>query len=231
MSVVLINQQHSLSLPCFWRGRMCWYFQCSWLEVKLQFFWRVWIPYFFEKWWSNSPVCWQSNPPPTTGDFSKVYPFVTLFIHMEISYQAQPKFLSLRKLSLRCLFSSIKLFISESLHLTPFTGFSKGSLMSQQNSEYRSNDPWSWCILCTMWKELQNPSACDADQNFHSKVQCPLDKFPNFHCKEKNSSQMPGNAWGWGWGWAILELTGTLPTPSQAFLVLRDSDLIWYTVY
>lgn len=34
-----------------------------------------------------------------------------------------------------------KLFISESLHLTPFTGFSKGSLMPQQNSEYRSNDP------------------------------------------------------------------------------------------
>lgn len=42
---------------------------------------------------------------------------------------------------------------------------------------------------------------------------------------------MPANAWGWGWGWAILELTGTLPTPSHAFLVLRDSDLIWYTVY
>lgn len=44
---------------------------------------------------------------------------------------------------------------------------------------------------------------------------------------------MPGNPWGWGgggWGWAILELTGTLPTPFQAFLVLRDSDLIWNTV-
>lgn len=66
---------------------------------------------------------------------------------------------------------------------------------------------------------------------FTRKSNAPLDKFPNFHCKEKNSSQMPGNAWGWGWGWAILELTGTLPTPSQAFLVLRDSDLIWYTVY
>jgi len=22
----------------------------------------------------------------------------------------------------------------------------------------------------------------------------------NFHCREKNSSQMPGNAWGWGEG-------------------------------
>lgn len=66
---------------------------------------------------------------------------------------------------------------------------------------------------------------------FTQKSNAPLDKFPNFHCKEKNSSQMPGNAWGWVWGWAILELTGTLPTPFQAFLVLRDSDLIWYTVY
>lgn len=43
---------------------------------------------------------------------------------------------------------------------------------------------------------------------------------------------MPGNAWGWGVGMGNFGiLTGTLPTPFQAFLVLRDSDLIWYTVY
>ena len=35
---------------------------------------------------------------------------------------------------------------------------------------------------------------------FTRKSNAPLDKFPNFHCKEKNSSQMPGNAWGWGVG-------------------------------
>ena len=35
---------------------------------------------------------------------------------------------------------------------------------------------------------------------FTQKSNAPLDKFPNFHCKEKNSSQMPGNAWGWGGG-------------------------------
>ena len=58
-------------------------------------------------------------------------------------------------------------------------------------------------MQCTCWmKELWNPFVCDADQHFDMKVKCPprrawlLGQFP--HCVERNSSQMPGYAWGMG---------------------------------
>ena len=50
-------------------------------------------------------------------------------------------------------------------------------------------------------KELQNPFACDADQRFDAKVNCPTGR-----ATEQNFSQMPGESEGW----AVLELTGTL---------------------
>ena len=59
--------------------------------------------------------------------------------------------------------------------------------MLQQNSEGRSNKPWTWC---TCWmNELPNPFACDADQRFDIKVECPISQasFGQIpHCMKQN---------------------------------------------
>ena len=59
--------------------------------------------------------------------------------------------------------------------------------MLQQNSEGRSNKPWTWS---TCWmKELCNPFACNADQHFDIKVKCSTGwaSFGSFsHCMEQN---------------------------------------------
>ena len=95
-----------------------------------------WAFYFFQNAWSNFPP---------TSDSSKVFPFVKPFKYPPKRNQ---NIWSLRKLSYRGFFISRKLFILESQH---WMGFSKGSQMLQQNSEYRSNDPWMWC---TCWMVL-----------------------------------------------------------------------------
>ena len=135
---------------------------------------------FFEKFWSNSWVLWQSrwsNAPPASASTSvKIpthqWPFKHFRMHQTI-YSKVNIPLSITKISKfseSCL-HSIKLFIAESPHLIN-TGFFKDSQMLQQNNEYRSNDLWTQCT-CWMWKELWNPFACVADQHFEMKVKCP----------------------------------------------------------
>ena len=96
-----------------------------------------WAFTLFQNIWSNSPP---------TSDSSKALPF---FKPCKYPTKRSRNVWSLGKLSYRrFFFISRKLFILESLH---WIGFFKGSQMLQQNSEYRSNDPWMWC---TCWMVL-----------------------------------------------------------------------------
>ena len=105
--------------------------------------------------------------------------------------------LSLGKLSYRGLFISITLLIWESPHLM---GFSKGSQMLQQNSEYRSNYPWTACTCWMRKLELRNPAFWHESQMLYW-VGLILGQIP--HCTEQNSSQMPVGVDGRFWNWLV----------------------------
>ena len=116
---------------------------------------------FFQKFWSNSLVCWQfrwSNAPSASASrsvkspiqqwlFNKFPVRQTIYWSVSVLLNTTEISLSLGKLSYRGLFIPIKLFIPESL------GFFKGCQMLQQNSEYKSNGLWTR-YTCWVWKEF-----------------------------------------------------------------------------
>ena len=85
--------------------------------------------------------------------------------------------------------------------LRAFARSFKGSLMLQQNSEYRNNDvnnPWTWC---TRWKKSW--------PIFWHESQCPTGRasfWVKFPTVRKNAGGMPGE-------WEVLELTCTKSNP------------------
>ena len=118
----------------------------------------IWL---LSKFWSNSLVCWQfrwSNTPSASASRSVKSPIQQrLFNKFPIRQNHLLKCkcpnkhnrntVSLEKLSYRGLFIPIKLFIPERV------GFFKGCQMLQQNSEYKSNGPWTR-YTCWVWKEF-----------------------------------------------------------------------------
>ena len=156
---------------------------------------------FFEKFWSNSPLCCQfrrSNAPPVRASKRVKSPTLQA-CEANCGNKFCKNFQPLRISCSACLRSTLK-----QRHI-PRYNYIKRQQQKNPRGIDKNNDPWT---RLTCWiKELRNPSASDRWQTFWHESQMPhragliLGQIP--HCTEPNARQMPGYCPGGMGGFGI----------------------------
>ena len=167
---------------------------------------------FFEKFWSNSPLCCQfrrSNSPPIWGILKQLWnKFCKIFSHHEFLVQLvfTPHF--------------------KQRHIPRYNYIKR---QQQKNSRGIDKSNNSWTRLSAESKNCEILLLPTADRCFDTKVKCPTGqasfwvKFPTVQSLTR--VKCPGIARG---GWAVLELTGTLTQylPTSTFKIHKMSKCV-----
>ena len=169
------------------------------MPLSLNIEWRY-VPVnsktFFEKFWSNSPLCCQfrrSNAPPVRASKRVKSPTLHWGMWSKLWKQVPQNFQPLRISCSACLRSTLKTKAYSTIELYKTT--------TTEKPTWNGKEPWPVNAAHLLNQiELRNPFASDRWQTFWYESQMPhwagliLGQIP--HCTEFNASQMPGDCQG-----------------------------------